>query len=166
MRPGFVRRVPRYPERFLPTSPREPRLTRRQAVRPARFVVGLEDCKEFLPERVWQLVRHAPQRVAIYLGRVEEVTPSGELTLTVWEAPSGREAVTTLMGGELEFVGAPPEAPPRPGDVLRIWTWIELQAGGAKERRVLGELVHTEPHPDELEPVDEALIAVLEGRIG
>lgn len=139
---------------------------RRQAVRPARFVVGLEDRTELLPERVRRLVRDAPQRVVVYLGRVEEVAPAGELTLTVWETPSGREAVTTLMAGELEFVDAPPEAPLTPGVVLRIWTWIELRAGGAEERRALGEVVQTEPDPDELEPVDEDLVAELEGRAG
>lgn len=159
----FRRSVPRYPSRFVPTAPRDLHLERRVPVQPARFVVGLEDHRELFPERVRARMVNAPQRPALYRGRVEEVGDDGELTVTVWETPGGREGVTSIRWGAPETVQLPPEGAPSPGDMLRIWTWIELGAGGSPTPRIVFEIVPTEPYPDELEPLDEALLAELVG---
>jgi len=134
----FVRRIPRYPARFLPTDPRPVSLERRVPVRPARFVVGLDELigseeDQALPPIP---VRYAPLRVASYLGRVEEIDSAGEITATVWEIPSGREAVTTLSPTDPAVVPGAFEPTPQPGDLLRIWTWVELPAEGPEEHRV------------------------------
>lgn len=142
----FVRRVPRYPVRFLlPTGPKPIGLERRVPVRPARFVVGLDELVDSEEDRALPPipVQSAPLRVASYLGRVEEVDPAGALTATVWEIPSGREAITTLSPADSAIVGTF-EPMPQSGDLLRIWTWIEFPLGGAEEHRVFFKIEEDE----------------------
>lgn len=117
-------RARRYPP--LPVRPLG--LETRLDIRPKRFVVGLGE------EDAWReppTARSAPMRRAFYLGRVEEAGPGDEVLATVWECPSGREALATLSVAQ-DFQG---EAP-APGSLLRIWTWLELpEPGRCIERR-------------------------------
>lgn len=152
----FVRRVPRHPRRFLPTAPKPVRLKRHVSVRPARFVVGLDelvgaDEDQALPPIS---VDSAPLRVANYLGRVEELDEAGEITATVWEIPSGREAVTTLSPTDPAVVRESFEPPPEPGDLLRIWTWVELPPNGSEKPRVFFKIDSDEV--DQVDQVNEA----------
>jgi hypothetical protein len=116
-------------------------------LRPARFTIGLGERVrwEDLP---W--ADSAPSCGAFYLGRADAVTDE-EVLATLWERPSGREATTTLNIRD-HFEGQPPN----PGDLLRIWTWVELPGEGEQrpgikvtvetrelteaERRHLGEV--------------------------
>jgi hypothetical protein len=117
----FVRRwrIPRYPERFLPEAPGELRLVHQVDVRPGQFAIGLEE-----PALKEEWLQGEPVQVAQYLGRVEEVSPSGDVTVTLWERPSGREAMSTLDVAK-HFKGNWPRA----GDLLHVWTWMELLPG-------------------------------------
>lgn len=162
-RSHFVRRVPLYPERFVPVRAAEAHLERRVPVRPARFVVGLEEPEELWPPEVRSVLGGAPLRPAVYLGRVEEIGPGGELTATVWETPSGREAVTTLAARDL--LPAPAVHPERPqvGDLLKIWTWIELREDGGQQPRVVFDVVPNERDDEALEEIDEVIAALKEG---
>jgi hypothetical protein len=163
-RSWFIRSVPRYPARFLPTAAKEAHLGRRVPVRPARFVVGLEEHEEPWPAEVVGQLQGAPQRAAIYLGRVEEVGPKGELTVTVWETPSGREAVTTLSAGDAVILPElTTEQRPEIGDLLRIWTWIELDERGNQTPRVVYRVVPDEPDQADLARLDQVISALKEG---
>lgn len=149
----FVRRVPRYPRRFLPAAPKPVCLERHVSVRPARFVVGLDelvgtDEDQALPPIS---VESAPLRVANYLGRVEELDEAGEITATLWEIPNGREAVTTLSPTDPAIMPTSFEPPPEPGDLLRIWTWVELSREGSEQPRVFFKI-----ESDESDEGDEA----------
>ncbi|HEX5751289.1 MAG TPA: hypothetical protein VFZ09_34010 [Archangium sp.] len=91
-----------------------------------RFAVGLE--RPIHWERLAD-ARSAPSRVAFYLGRVKEVDEREVLAL-VWEYPSGRESLASLLV-RVDFKGEPPV----PGSLLRIWTWVELPGRGARRQR-------------------------------
>lgn len=129
MKSAFTRRFLHRARRFLPGPTRAPGLTTRLPIRPARFVVGLAETvrwAEFTP------AQSAPLLPSFYLGRVEEVSPAGEVLAVLWERLSGRE-LTTELSSETHFtVGDRPVA----GDLLRLWTWVELreQAEGRCEQ--------------------------------
>lgn len=78
----------------------------------------------------------APNRRAFYAGRVDEVDLKGGVHATLYEWPSGRAIFVALDGLLAEELEGPA---PAPGDVLHVWTWIELPGGG---RRVVRRFVH------------------------
>jgi hypothetical protein len=86
------RRPPHYPRAISRNDELSLSLTRRVPVRPARFLVGL-DRALFPPS---EQVEGTAVSVAAYVGRVEEVSKAGEVTVTVWERPNGREGLTAL----------------------------------------------------------------------
>jgi hypothetical protein len=149
----------RYPH--IPVRPLG--LETRLDIRPKRFVVGLGE------EEAWKeplTARSAPMRRAFYLGRVEEAGRGDEVLATVWECPSGREALATLAVAQ-DFKGETPT----PGSLLRIWTWVELPGHGectehrevrvkppelsAEERQELRAFLdELETHPQEPEAGD------------
>jgi hypothetical protein len=102
--------------RYLQSTGLTPHLHRRVDTRPARFVIGLDEDVD------WRWLDGTPVNPAFYLGRVEEVTADGSVVTTLWERPSGREAFAPLSLAE-HFAGQAPS----PGDLLRIWTWMELR---------------------------------------
>ena len=160
----FVRQVPRRPLRFLQLPLPEARLVRkghRPPIRPARFPVGL-DLEEAdpvrLPKRVTDRLESAPVKPAFYLGRVEEVDSEGELTVRMWEWPSGRETLASLSADEHL------EGPrPRPGDLLHVWTWIELPGSGEVDRRVAVQLEKPRLEEQEREALRRLLDSLGEG---
>jgi len=105
----------------------------------------------------------APLHPAIYLGRVEEIGSGGELTATVWETPSGREAVTTLVARDLLPVSTVYVERPQIGDLLKIWTWMELREGGAQVPRVVFDVVPSTLDEQAPEQLDEVISAPKEG---
>jgi hypothetical protein len=124
----FIRRFRYRARRFLPGPTRSPGLVTRLPVRPARFPVGLGE-PVLWPD--FQEAQSAPLLPAFYLGRVEEVTSEGMVLATLWERPSGRQMSTQLSVAS-HFQGTSPV----PGDLLRIWTWVEVRetAEGQGER--------------------------------
>jgi hypothetical protein len=127
-------------------------------VRPARFVVGLDELVGADEDKALPpiSVKSAPLRVANYLGRVEELNETGKITATVWEIPSGREAVTTLSPTDPAIIRESFEPPPELGDLLRIWTWVELaQDGSGSEQPQVFFNIETD-ETDEGDEADEA----------
>ena len=119
---AFIKSGKHRPWRYPPLPVRPLGLETCLDIRPKRFVVGLGE-EEAGKEP--GTARSAPMRRAFYLGRVEEAGPGDEVLATVWECPSGREALATLSVAQ-DFHG---EAP-TPGSLLRIWTWLELPGDG------------------------------------
>jgi hypothetical protein len=126
---SLVRRVTHYPRLFLPqaedVSSDAYRLARRLTVRPGRFIVNNPHTAS--PD--WRIPKSfllssedmvAPLQAAVYLGRVEDITPERNYFVRVWEVPNGRVGTTTLthehLAGQEVAVG----------DTLRIYTWIEV----------------------------------------
>lgn len=136
----FVSRFQHRAFRHLPRPVRSPGLETRLDLRPARFVLGLEE-----PVHWTRLeeAESAPVSGAFYLGRVEDVT-GDEVLATLWERPSGREASTTLSVAT-DLSGTSPPL----GSMLRIWTWMELPGGGQEVARLKVEV--TAPRPSEVE---------------
>jgi hypothetical protein len=116
----FTRRFQHRARRFLPGPTRSPGLSTRLPIRPARFVVGLAEPVRWAE---FKAAESAPLLPAFYLGRVEEVGPAGEVLAVLWERPSGRELSTELSLQEHFSTGGRPV----PGDLLRLWTWVELR---------------------------------------
>jgi hypothetical protein len=100
--------------------------------RPARFPVGMKRSL-FPPDSA--AVHGTPLSVAAYLGRIEEVTDDGAVTVTLWERPNGREGLTVLSTHE-HF----PDKEPSTGDLLWIWTWIDVSREHGREKRIYMEL--------------------------
>jgi hypothetical protein len=125
MKSHFITRgPPRRPERFVPAQLGPPQLQRQVDVRPGQFVVGLDE------DVSWDDLPVTPINPAVYLGRVEEVTREGLVVATLWERPSGREAIATLSVDD-DFGRDAPSA----GDLLRIRTWVEICEGGETRAR-------------------------------
>ncbi|HMY22050.1 MAG TPA: hypothetical protein PKA58_37250, partial [Polyangium sp.] len=59
-----------------------------------------------------------------YVARVDEVSARGEVSVTLWERPNGREGLTTLVWDK-RLGDERPEA----GDLLWIWTWVDVVEG-------------------------------------
>lgn len=125
MSESFVRRVPHYPRVFLPRhDEHDDGLSRRLAARPGRFLVN--NPRSATPD--WQIPPDflsrgaivAPLQPALYLGRVEDLTPDQGCLVRVWEVPSGLTGVANLTREQL--VGQDIAV----GDTLRIYTWIEV----------------------------------------
>jgi hypothetical protein len=123
---SFVRRTLRYPRcRMQPSGlRRDPFLVRRVSLRPGRFVLlnpktGAPDWSAPL-EQISSGDVVAPLNPALYLARVDDVTPEGECFVRIWEVPSGLAGTTTLTK---EVIG---DLPIKPGDTLRVYTWIEV----------------------------------------
>jgi hypothetical protein len=78
-------------------------------------------------------VQAAPMRLHHYVGRVEEWpsprTP--EVTVTLWEWPSGRELLAGLSVKK-HLDGRRPQE----GSFLRVWTWLELPGRGRRVPRI------------------------------
>jgi hypothetical protein len=120
MKSAFTRQFRHRARRFLPGPTRPPGLTTRLPVRPARFAVGLGEPVRWAE---FPSTGSAPLLPAFYLGRVEEVSPEGSVLVVLWERPSGRE-LSTALSAERDF---PAGGRPVPGDLLRVWTWVELR---------------------------------------
>lgn len=127
-------RPPQYPRRrtrhFEPTA----FLDRQVPVHPARFVVGMdsEERPLFPPSKQ---VEGTALSIAAYLGRVDEVSKRGEVTVTVWERPNGREGLTTLSVRK-HLEGKRPSV----GDLLWIWTWMDFLEGGEEKPKIHVEI--------------------------
>lgn len=145
------RRPPHYPRAFAQDVDRMQTLEHQVPVRPARFPVGLE--KPLFPPP--GKVRGTAISVASYLGRVEEVSETGEVTVTLWERPNGREGLTTLSVTD-HLEGKAPNA----GDLLWIWTWIDVIE---KDRREPG--IHVEVESHELDEEARARLRALSARL-
>ena len=156
-RENFLRdqKPKRYPRRFAPSHEPEPSLARRVPVRPGRFPVGLDDEQRPLyppPHKVTGV----PVSTAAYLGRVEEIDREGEVTVRVWERPSGWEGMTTIDPREADF-----ESAPAVGDLLWIWTWIDASKERGEEPRTYVQVEHRDVTDEERERL-RALLARLE----
>lgn len=121
-------RPPHYPRAFSKKIKGHEVLFRQVPVHPARFVVGMDE-----PE--WPLfpppdkVEGTAIQYASYVARVQEVDEDGNVTVTLWERPNGREGLTALsvdehLGGQR----------PNVGDLLWIWTWIDVVNRRRKKR--------------------------------
>jgi len=139
----FVKRPPRRPRRYRVFElPEHSGFLHRVDTRPQRFLVGADEQVE-PPE---DQLSDAPVNTTLYLGRVDDVEDS-IVSATVWEHPSGRQGMVFLEI-DADFEG--PE--PCFGDLLRIWTWVELPGGGVVtprkrvqvERRELSEAERAE----------------------
>lgn len=164
---SFVRRALRYPRcRTQPSGlRRDPFLVRRVSLRPGRFVLlnpktGAPDWSAPPREQLSSGDVVAPLNPALYLARIDDVTPEGECFVRIWEVPSGL-AGTTVLGKEVVR-----DLPVRPGDSLRVYTWIEVprkdpDAFGEPRRRIWVEL--TPPGPAQAArraALEEALAAL------
>lgn len=153
MKSAFTRRFRHRARRFLPGPTRPPELTTRLPVRPARFAVGLAE-PVCWPE--FKVAESAPLLPAFYLGRVEEVSPTGAVQALFWERPSGRELSTELSADAHFSAGGRPV----PGDLLRVWTWVELrECGDGNCERV--ERIHAEREPPRLTEVERGELTAL-----
>jgi len=138
-------------DRYLPRPVRAPGLETRLELRPARFALGLG---EFFRWDEIDEARNAPVNGAFYLGRVEEVS-GDDVLATVWERPSGREASTTLSVKD-NFQGKAPAS----GNLLRIWTWVELPGQDERVPRLKVEVEEpqlTDTERQELRALAESL---------
>lgn len=141
---------PHYPRARAQDPKLLPTLARRIPVRPARFPVGLDRVDRSLsppPEKIGGTALS----VAAYLGRVDEVSRAGEVTVTLWERPNGREGLTTLsvrkhLGGQR----------PGMGDLLWIWTWVDVAKTGRSKDRI-----HVEVESRTLGDADRARLQAL-----
>jgi len=114
-------------------------------VHPAHFVVGMDDEKRPLyPEGLKAgKVKGTAISCASYVARVDQVTKRGEVSVTLWERPNGREGLTTLaVDGALEGKW------PSMGDLLWIWTWVDVVRGEATTK------IHVEIEKAELSEAD------------
>jgi len=103
-------------------------LVRRVQNRPAQVQVLLP-----VPELPATHLRGAPWGIQAYLGRVEEVQcvePEAPIvTLSLWQLPSGVPFTAVVPG---DSIHADPSTPNQegltivPGDLVYLWTWIEL----------------------------------------
>lgn len=125
-------------------------LERHVTVRPGRYPVGLDR-----PDRSISPPSHKISGTAIsvaaYLGRVDEVSKAGEVTTTLWERPNGCEGLTTLtvrkhLGGRRPAVG----------DLLWIWTWVDVARTGRRKDRI-----HIEVETRTLDDGDRARLKAL-----
>lgn len=145
------RRPPHHPRACAPNVDPALSLARQVPVRPARFPVGPDEPGKPLfppPEKV----EGTALSVAAYLGRVEEVSEDGQVTVTVWERPNGREGMTSLsvndhLGGRT----------PATGDLLWIWTWLDAIA----ETHAPKEQIHVEVETRALDTSDRARLHVM-----
>ncbi|WP_437780658.1 hypothetical protein [Sorangium sp. So ce1097] len=143
---------PHYPRPGLraPDPEATPALSRQVPVRPARFPVGLDrPDKPLLPPP--EQVEGTALSIAAYLGRVDEVSDLGLVTVTLWERPNGREGLTSLsvhdhLGGRT----------PATGDMLWIWTWIDVA-----EDRTEKPKIHVDIETRELDDEDRARLSAL-----
>lgn len=126
-----------YPRQHGPDPDRELNLglVRRVPVRPGRFLMGFDGKRPLSPPR--DQVNGIPLSVASYVGRVEEIDGDGEVTVRVWARPSGWEGLTTLDAGKPTF-----EREPSVGDLLWIWTWIDVLSDRSEEKRIYVEVEH------------------------
>ncbi len=134
-----------YPRAFAKSVKNVGSLRRSVPVHPAHFVVGMDDEKwPLYPEGLaGNKVEGTAIQCASYVARVEQVTEKGEVSVTLWERPNGREGITTLLvNGPLE------EKWPSVGDLLWIWTWIDVVNGQAKTK------IHVEIEHAELSEAD------------
>lgn len=119
---------PHYPRAFAKNVKARENLLRRVPVHPARFVVGMDE-----PERPLfppaKKVKGTAIQCASYVARVEEVGEDGAVTVTLWERPNGREGLTALSVDE-HLDGQWPNV----GDLLWIWTWVDVHEGARKNR--------------------------------
>lgn len=146
-----------YPRRHAPAAELPLHLTRHVPVRPARFLVGVSAGRGLYPPK--DKVKGTPLQAASYVARVEEVSEAGEVTVTLWERPNGREGLTTLSVTE-HLEGKAPSV----GDLLWIWTWMDATRNGPNE----GEpRIHVEVEPPGLDEADRErlreLVRKLEG---
>ena len=115
-----------YPRAFAKNVKVGDSLRRQVAVHPAHFVVGMEEDKrplypEGLPEGI---VEGTAISCTSYVARVDEVSARGEVSVTLWERPNGREGLTTLVWDKR--LG---DERPESGDLLWIWTWVDVVEG-------------------------------------
>lgn len=149
-RSWFVRPLPLRPQRWLGPPARRPRFGARLqplALAPQRFAVGALDpawlsgheSADSVPlPRPWpKAPASAPVNLAFYYGRVSSATTEdGQVSATLWERPSGRSLLASLPWDRTFR----PD-PPKPGDLLLIWTWVELPGGGAIHERLFIQVV-------------------------
>ncbi len=159
--PLYRMQPPHYPRTFAKKLVRYDGLSRQVPVHPAHFVVGMDDVKRPLyPERLpASKVEGTAISCASYVARVDQVTERGEVSVTLWERPNGREGLTTLL------VDGPLEGKrPSMGDLLWIWTWVDVVDGKATTK------IHVEIETRELTADDRkhlrALVAQLRGNDG
>jgi hypothetical protein len=112
--------------------------------------VGLDCPKRSLYPPFNKITGTAVQ-VAAYLGRVDELSKAGEVTVTLWERPNGREGLTTLsvrkhLGGNWPAIG----------DLLWIWTWADVAGTGRRKDRI-----HVEVESRTLDEADRTRLQVL-----
>jgi len=146
-------RPPHYPRAFSKNVKDHEGLFRQVPVHPARFVVGMDE-----PE--WPLFPPAEKvqgtaiQCASYVARVEEVDEDGHVTVTLWERPNGREGLTALsvdehLGGQR----------PNVGDLVWIWTWVDVVNGENKTR------VHCKLERAQLSAADQSYFKGLLSRL-
>jgi hypothetical protein len=72
--------------------------------------------------------------------------------------------VTTLSAGDAVILPElTTEQRPEIGDLLRIWTWIELDERGNQTPRVVYRVVPDEPDQADLARLDQVISALKEG---
>jgi len=100
------------------------------AAPPAPYRMQVWRSKSCPPLPTAAKVGTAPMQLHHYVGRVEEwpsrQTP--EVTVTLWQWPSGRELISTLSVRRHLKGARPPE-----GSFVRVWTWLELPG---RDRRI------------------------------
>ncbi len=157
--------VPHYPKRglmrFVRKSESDVSLARAPvAVPPAHFVVGMEEDKRPLyPERLPEglpegIVEGTAISCTSYVARVDEVSARGEVSVTLWERPNGREGLTTLVWDK-RLGDERPEA----GDLLWIWTWVDVVEGKSIDK------IHVEIERAELTEEDRLELGALLERL-
>lgn len=148
MRSWFVRQAPHRPWRRALAGPTRAYCGLRPAsaaASPSRYVVGLRDSaredpgdgtdgdgqvqRPYPPRRAG--VKSAPMAVAFYLGRVVEGSNAAVTYATLWERPGGQE-----LAASFQWETRWSERPPVEGDLLRVWTWLELPGGGQIDERL------------------------------
>lgn len=150
-------RPPHYPWTFAKNVRARESLFRRVPVQPARFVVGMDepDRPLFPPHKQ---IQGTAIQCASYVARVEEVGSRGEVTVTLWERPNGREGLT-ILSVDKHMRGNSPSA----GDLLWIWTWVDVDAKESRRKKC----IHIEVEQPELTDTDrhklKALLCRLQG---
>lgn len=156
---------PHYPRTFSKKFAPEVVLSRQVPVHPARFVVGMDEEKRPLyPEGLQPpKVEGTAIACASYVARVDQVTERGEVSVTLWERPNGREGLTTLLV-DTHLGGKRPLA----GDLLWIWTWVDVVDHDGESREV--PKIHVDIETRELTDEDRNhlrdLVAQLRGNDG
>jgi hypothetical protein len=95
---------------------------------------------------------------ASYVGRVDDVGEQGEVTVTLWERPNGREGLTTLSVDK-HLAGKPPSV----GDLLWIWTWVDVTERRRKNR-IYTEVECSELTGEDLQQLRELLARLQKGQ--